>query len=129
MSNSRRSQMAQAIFEKLSGTRAESAGIDPAGSNHTIDNNVITSLREIGIETHNLKVKKLTEEMLENADKIIAFRCADKLPEKYKRKIEEWELGRKREVGEKQSERSVEEIREMRDSIYHKVTELVERLK
>lgn len=128
MSNSRRSQMAEAIFNKLSKDKAKSAGIDPAGGNYRVDPNVITVLKEIGIDVQNLKAKKVTEDMLEEADKIVTFMCIDKIPEKYRSKVENWELGRNREVGEKQKVRTIDEIRKMRDLIYEKVKGLVEKL-
>jgi len=129
MSNSRRSQMAEAIFSKISGYMAKSAGVDPAGGDHRVDANVIAVLKEIGIDHPGARAKKLTDSMLEEADKVITFRCSDKIPERYKAKVEDWELGAKREIGQKQRERTLDEVRNMRDSIYEKVKNLVERLK
>jgi len=130
MSNSRRSQMAELIFNKLSESHsAMSAGIDPQGGNWKVDPNVYIALKEIGIEAKNLEAKKLTDEMLEKADKIITFMCADKLPAKYQSKVEDWQLGVKRNIGEKQSERTLDEIRKMRDLIYEKIKQFVQQLK
>ena len=112
--------MAEAIYNKFS-SGAQSAGIDQAGGNYSIDPNVLTVLNEIGIETKNLKAKKVTEEMMEHADQIIAFRCAEHIPEKYRFKVSEWELGVKREPGRKQTERTLDEIRKMRDLNLEKV--------
>lgn len=125
MSNIRRSQMAEAIFTKLTGIKAMSAGIDPA---EKVDENVITILKEIGIDMGKTKPKKVTNKMLEWADKIITFRCDDKLPDKFKHKIENWELGVKRNVGDKPPERGLDEIRETRDLIYPKIKKLVDEL-
>lgn len=125
MSNIRRSKMAEAIFEKLSGHRAMSGGIDPVNKP---DENVIIVLKEIGIQIEDVKPKKVTDSMLEGADKIITFRCEDKLPEKYKSKIENWEFGRKRKVGEKPLKRTLDDIRKMRDLIYERVSKLVKEL-
>lgn len=122
MSNVRRSKMAAVIFEKLSGFKAENAGVDPADE---IDKNIVVALKEIGIELSKTKPKKVTGHMLEEADKIITFRCDDKIPQKYKSKIENWELGSKRNIGERQIERTLEDIRNMRDLIYEKVKVLV----
>ncbi len=132
MSNSRRSQIAEAIFNHINkniDVKAESAGINPIGGNYTIDPSVIKVLNEIGIETNYLKVKKITEEMLRNSNKIITFRCADKLPSKYQSKAEDWQIGRRRNVGEKQLERTIEELREMRDIIYNKIKKLIKNIK
>ena len=117
--------MAEAIFTKLFGVKAKSAGIDPAGGDHKIDENVVIALKEIGVDIHGSKTKQLTESILEEADRIITFRCSDKIPGKYKSKTEDWELGVKREIGQKQSERTLDEIREIRDLIYDKVKDLV----
>ncbi|MFH0820743.1 MAG: low molecular weight phosphatase family protein [Candidatus Peregrinibacteria bacterium] len=127
MSNSRRSQMAEAIYKSLGGS-AKSAGIDPAGGDYQIDPNVISALKEMKIETKGLKTKQLTEEMLDEADKIITFRCADLVPKKYHAKIEDWDLGAKRQVGQKQAERTLDEIRMYCDLIYQKVKRFKEQL-
>src|SRR3989344_3367772 len=103
MSNSRRSQMAEAIFDKLSGLKSQSAGVDPK----PVDQNTVLVLKEIGIDFKG-KSKRLTEPMLEKADKIITFRCADHIPEKYHSKVENWEVGVKRKVGEGQVERDLD---------------------
>jgi len=66
--------------------------------------------------------------MLEDADKIITFRCADLLPKKFLNKVENWEYGRKRKIGEKPLERGLDEIRQMRDNIYKRVEDLIKRL-
>ncbi len=67
--------------------------------------------------------------MLERADKIITFRCVDRLPEKYKSKTEDWDFGRKRGVGEKQIERTLDDVRGMRESVYKLVEDLVKRIR
>ncbi|HLC93307.1 MAG TPA: low molecular weight phosphatase family protein [archaeon] len=120
MSNSRRSIMAEAIFDKLTGPKAQSAGIDPKPA----DQNTFLVLKEIGIDCKG-KSKKVTEAMLEQADKIITFRCAEHIPEKYHPKVQNWDFGAKRQVGEEQKERTLEYMRELRDSIYEKVKELI----
>lgn len=130
MSNSRRSQMAEAIFNALSGNEnhAKSAGIDPAGCDWKVDENVITVLKEIGIDASHHQSKHLTGSMLEESDLIITFRCAERIPTAYKSKVENWELGIKREVGQKQPERSLDELRKMRDMIYERIGQLIEKL-
>lgn len=126
MSNLRRSKMAEAIFTEFSGTKAESAGIEPA---EKPEENVIAALKEIGITPEDAKPKKVTQSMLEEAGKIITFNCADKLPEKYKSKIENWDIGSKRGMGTKPPEKSLDDVRELRDQINKKVEQLVKRLK
>jgi len=78
MSNSRRSVMAEAIFDKITGEKSQSAGIDP----RPVDPKTILVLKEIGME-FNGKSKKVTEAMLEKADKIVVFWGAEHIPKKY----------------------------------------------
>jgi protein-tyrosine-phosphatase len=120
--------MAEALLKKISRAHAKSAGIDPEGGGYKIDRNVVDALKEIGIDLHNAKAKKLTEAMLEEADIIITFRCREKIPERFRPKVEEWNLGRKRGAGQKQSERTLAEVRGMRDMILRKVKQLAQRL-
>jgi protein-tyrosine-phosphatase len=123
--------MAEAILNHISkgvDVKAESAGFDPAGGSYMIDQNVIKVLNEKSIETDYLKVKKVTENMLRDSDKIVTFRCIEKLPSKYQSKAEDWQIGRKRKSGQKQSERTIEELRKMRDAIYKKVNALVKKM-
>jgi protein-tyrosine-phosphatase len=125
MTNLRRSKMAEAIFEKLSGYNAMSAGIDPIDKT---DENVVVALREIDVPIRDVKPKKISDSMLEWADKIVTFRCEDKIPKKYKTKVENWELGRKRNIGELPLDRTLDEIRKSRDLIYERVNKLVKEL-
>jgi protein-tyrosine-phosphatase len=125
MSNMRRSKMAQAIFENLTGHDAMSGGFDPSDKP---DENVAIALKEVGIILKDPIPRRVTEDMMEIAGKIITFRCADKVPEKYQPKVENWEMGRKREAGEKPLERTIDDIRGSRDLIYAKVKELASRL-
>lgn len=124
ISNLRRSKMAEAIFEKLSGTVAESAGIEPA---EKPDEMVLTALKEIGAGSEDPKPRKVTDSMLEKADRIIAFNCADKLPKGYEAKIENWDIGSKRGPGEKPPQKSMDEVRELRDAIRTRVELLLKR--
>jgi len=125
MSNIRRSKMAEGIFEKLSGYKATSAGVDPADKP---DKNVINALKEIGFQIKDMKPKKVTDSMMEEAYKIIVFRCVDKLPEKYRSKMENWEIGRKRKIGEKPLKRNLDGVRKIQDVVYERVSKLVKEL-
>lgn len=122
MSNLRRSKMAEEIFTNLSGAKAESAGIEPA---EKPDEAVITALKEMGIAVEDPQPKKVITAMLEEADKIIAFNCADKLPKEYESKIENWDIGSKRGIGEKPPARSLDGVRQLRDAIRRKVAHLM----
>jgi arsenate reductase len=72
--NSGRSQMAEAFFNQLAGTRASasSAGTQPApGVNPT----VIQVMREAGLDISRNTPKMLTIEMMKDADRVITMGC------------------------------------------------------
>ncbi|MEM4246642.1 MAG: arsenate reductase ArsC [Candidatus Bathyarchaeia archaeon] len=122
LGNSRRSQMAEAIFRHLSNDKAASAGLEPE---KRVDENVITLLREIGIEIERPETKRLTEPMMEEADKIIAFKCLERIPAKYRHKAEDWDVG-----ADSQSQLrdvySMDYLRRVRNQIYEMVRRMVE---
>ena len=81
-----RSQMAEAIFKQLTGGKhlSQSAGTEAMGSDgkdldgmllkdRNSSKHVIESMNEIGISISNNFIKRLTPEMVENADKIIVL--------------------------------------------------------
>ncbi|MDP7280814.1 MAG: arsenate reductase ArsC [Candidatus Poribacteria bacterium] len=71
--NSGRSQMAEAFFNHLmKGSRAISAGTEPAGS---VDPIVAELMAEIGIDISHHKPKLVTTEMIETADRVISMGC------------------------------------------------------
>jgi arsenate reductase len=72
--NSGRSQMAEAFFNHLSGGKAQasSAGTNPAGS---VDPTVIQLMQEVGIDIIKRRPKKLTLEMLDEADRVVTMGC------------------------------------------------------
>ncbi len=116
--------MAEAIFKKLSKDVAISAGVEPADN---VDENMIAVLKELGIDTSNLRPKKLTDSMLEKADKIITFKCYDAIPEKLRNKTENWDIGAE-SVNQLQDVYSLEYLRKVRDQIGEKVERLIRNL-
>jgi arsenate reductase len=72
--NSGRSQMAEAFFNQLAGGkgRAMSAGTNPADSVNPV---VVEAMREIGMEISGKRPKPLTDEMLDQADKVVSMGC------------------------------------------------------
>jgi arsenate reductase len=72
--NSGRSQMAEAFFNHLTKgkARAMSAGTNPASK---VDPTVIELTKELGIDLSSHYPKKLTTEMLDEADKVITMGC------------------------------------------------------
>ena len=72
--NSGRSQMAEAILDKLATGRVRSisAGTEPS---EAINPTVVEVMREVGIDISHHQPKKLTFEMIEQADKVITMGC------------------------------------------------------
>jgi arsenate reductase len=72
--NSGRSHMAEAYFNSMAGgkARAMSAGTEPARS---VDPQVIALMKEEGIDISGNHPRKLTLEMLEQADKVVTMGC------------------------------------------------------
>ncbi len=100
--NQGRSQLAEAIFNKMAGTehRAISAGTkvireDSNKEGETIsDPNIIAVLKEIGIDASKNVRNQITTEMIEEADKIIVMSEPENTPEQLKQnnKAIFWEI-------------------------------------
>ena len=96
--NRGRSQIAEAIFNKIhSNNLAKSAGTEEHHEGEDLPSKVIEVLLDVGIDASHQKVKKLTSEMVDSADKIIIL-CGLKDCEsisnllKNKDKIEFWNI-------------------------------------
>ncbi len=115
--NSCRSQMAEAIFNRLApgGIKAISAGSKPASK---VDPLALAALKEIGIETDPLHPKLLTREMAQRADKIVTMGCPEACPAVGK-PMQDWGI-------EDPSSRGIGEYRKTREIIGRKVEELLE---
>lgn len=120
--NSCRSQMAEAILNKIAedrsvAVRAMSAGTRPAAE---VNPSAVQVLREIGIDATHQKPKFLTQEMLKKVDKIITMGCLAKevCPVVFLPKTEDWGI-------EDPSSKSIEKFREVRDIIKGKVEKLL----
>ena len=117
--NAGRSQMAEAFFNHLAGgkARAISAGTKPASEVSPI---VIQAMKEVGIDISGNRPKKLTPEMLDQANKVITMGCgAENVCPATWVETEDWEL-------EDPKGQSIEKIREIRDQIKTNVDKLIE---
>ena len=76
--NAGRSQMAEAFFNHIAKGKAQamSAGTNPASA---VDPTVIRVMQEVGIDISRNHPKKLTVEMMEQADKVISMGCGVEL--------------------------------------------------
>jgi arsenate reductase (thioredoxin) len=117
--NAGRSQMAEGFFKKyaLKGFRPLSAGINPA---YHINPIVVEAMKEVGIDISKQKSKELTDEMIQESDKVVNMGCMDKnfCPTIWLPKVIEWNL-------EDRKGKSIEEVRQIRDEIEKRVKEIV----
>ena len=120
--NSGRSQMAEAIFNKLKpdGFRAISAGTKPAKEMNTL---VLQVLREIGIDASNARPKPISTEMIAEAEKIITMGCeaSDFCPARFLSRVEDWHI-------EDPKGKTLDQMRSIRDTIDEHVRELLQQL-
>src|SRR4030042_2508536 len=90
--NSGRSQIAEALFNHLAQgkARATAAGPNPA---NIIDPKVVQIMKEVGLDISSNQPKKLTVEMLDQADKVVTMGCgAEKACPASLTETEDWEL-------------------------------------
>jgi len=117
--NAGRSQMAEGFFKKYAskGFKAQSAGTKPVSQINPI---VVEAMIEVGIDISKQKSKELTDEMIRESDNVINIGCMDKnfCPRIWLPKVIEWNL-------EDPKEKSIQEVREIRDKIEKRVKEIV----
>lgn len=117
--NSGRSQMAEAFFNQLANDRAKaiSAGSQPAARVNPL---VIESMREAGIDISQNKPKLLTLEMMQGIDKAITMGCENTCPVTTV-ETEDWDL-------EDPKDKPIEQVREIRNEIKARVTNLAKEM-
>ncbi|MGH3143803.1 MAG: arsenate reductase ArsC [Gaiellales bacterium] len=115
--NSGRSQMAAGLLHQRAAglVHVRSAGSDPA---EVINPNVVTAMGELGIDLSQEFPKPLTDEVVRAADAVITMGCGDACPIYPGKRYEDWEVS-------DPAEKSLEEVREIRDEIDRRVTELL----
>jgi arsenate reductase len=121
--NSGRSQMAEAFFNQLAAGKARglSAGTQPADR---VNPTVVKVMGEVGIDISKNKPKMLTLEMIEGADMMITMGCGADAGGICPANIiesEDWQL-------EDPKDKSIEKVREIRDEIKMRVSNLIETL-
>jgi arsenate reductase (thioredoxin) len=118
--NSGRSQMAAGLLHQRAAglVHVRSAGSDPA---ETINQNVVTAMGELGIDLSQEFPKPLTDEVVRAADAVITMGCGDACPIYPGKRYEDWEV-------EDPAEKSLEEVRAIRDEIDRRVTELLRKV-
>jgi arsenate reductase len=119
--NAGRSMMAEAFLERVAGDRyqAKSAGTDPADRPHP---EVVSAMREVGLELDSTPGHLLTQEMADGADLVIGMGCAvEEACPALTVPLEDWAL-------DDPKGKSPEEVAAIRDQISARVDELVARL-
>jgi arsenate reductase (thioredoxin) len=114
--NAGRSQMSQALFERVANGRheARSAGTRPAEHVHRV---VVDVMREQGIDLSARQPQKLTDDLGEWADVVVTMGCGDECPYIPGKKYLDWDL-------EDPDGKSLDEVRAIRDDINARVREL-----
>ena len=115
--------MAEAFFNQMAKGKALalSAGTQPGDKVHPV---VIEAMRETGIDISNNKPKMLTLEMIEKAERMITMGCgadAGGLCPAGFIESEDWAL-------EDPKDKSLEQVRLIRDEIKQRVAKLVEEI-
>ena len=118
--NAGRSQMAAAWFNRLvdpQQARAISAGTNPGTHVHP---EVVTAMREAGVDLANASMTKLTPDVAEPAQVLVTMGCGDECPFVPGIRTEDWPL-------EDPKGQPLERVREIRDEIRDRVQALLER--
>ncbi|HEU0304835.1 MAG TPA: arsenate reductase ArsC [Gaiellaceae bacterium] len=113
--NAGRSQMAEAFAKEL-GHEARSAGSRPESQLHP---EVVEAMGELGIDISGRVPKGITREDVEWADVVVTMGCGDACPVLPGKRYLDWQL--RDPIG-----LPLEEVREIRDDIRRRVTELLE---
>jgi arsenate reductase len=118
--NAGRSQMSEALFERVAGGvhEARSAGTTPADHVHA---GVVDVMREDGIDLGDRKPQLLTTELAQWADIVITMGCGDSCPVIPGKRYVDWDLP-------DPSGLPIAKVREIRDDIASRVGLLLESL-
>lgn len=119
--NAGRSRMAEAFFNQLAGDRYEgrSAGTIPADAPHP---EVVTAMSEVGVSLDGEPGTMLTQDMTDEAIRVIGMGCAvEEACPALRVPLEDWEL-------DDPKGKSSEDVADIRDRIEMKVRNLVAQL-
>ena len=118
--NSGRSQMAAGLLHQRAAglVHVRSAGSDPA---EQINPSVVKAMEELGVDLTQEFPKPLTDEVVRAADAVITMGCGDACPIYPGKMYEDWEV-------DDPADKSLEEVRAIRDEIDRRVTELLSKL-
>ena len=121
--NAGRSQMAEAFFKKYAGDSFDvtSAGTTPLSQLNPI---VVQVMKEVGIDLTQQSPKLLSDNMINDSEKTINMGCMDKesCPALFVNDVLDWNI-------EDPKEKTIEQVRLIRDDIKSKVLQFIESLK
>ena len=118
--NAGRSQMAAAFFNAIADpkrARAVSAGTQPGARVHP---EVVAAMREVGIDLSAAVPQRLTDELAAGAELLITMGCGDACPTVPGLRRDDWPLPDPKG-------QPIERVREIRDEIHSRVSDLVAR--
>ncbi|RMW34886.1 MAG: arsenate reductase ArsC [Nitrosopumilus sp.] len=120
--NAGRSQMAEAFFRKYAPAKYNviSAGTTPSSQLNPV---VVEVMKEVGIDMTQQSPKALSDEMIENSSKTVNMGCMNKesCPALFVKDVLDWNISDPKE-------KSIDDVREIRDQILKEVLLLVESL-
>ena len=118
--NAGRSQMAEAFFRKYAPAKFNviSAGTAPSSQ---LNPTVVQVMKEVGIDMMQQFPKTLSNEMIEQSSRTINMGCMDKesCPALFVKDVLDWNISDPKE-------KSIDEVRVIRDQILKKVLQLIE---
>jgi arsenate reductase len=117
--NAGRSQMAAAFFNAVADptkARAVSAGTDPGPSVHP---EVVTVMREVGIDLADARPRRLTDELADSAELLVTMGCGERCPVIPGLRRTDWPL-------DDPKGRPVDQVRSIRDDVRRRVDALVD---
>ena len=111
--NAGRSQMSDALFQRIANGRhqSRSAGTRPAEHVHPV---VADAMRELGIDISGNRPQKLTDDLAQWADLVVTMGCGDECPYIPGKKYIDWDLT-------DPDGKSLGEVRAIRDDIKTRV--------
>ena len=114
--NAGRSQMSQALFERVVQGRHESrsAGTRPAEAVHKV---VLDAMQEVGIDVSQHRPQKLTDDLARWADVVVTMGCGDECPYIPGKRYIDWDLA-------DPAGKPLAEVRKTRDEIGRRVSDL-----
>ena len=115
--NAGRSQISEALFTRAAGGRhtAASAGTTPADRVHP---EVVTAMRELGVELEGRTPQRLTDELTAGTDVVVTMGCGDQCPYVPGVRYLDWDLPDPKGL-------PLDEVRRIRDVIAARVEPLV----